>query len=55
MRNFQSTQFNSSSVINGDNKNDIIPYLDETFYKNKIQKILMDIYIGMILRILEKI
>ena len=35
MRNFQSTQFNSSSVINGDNKNDIIPYLDETFYKKQ--------------------
>ena len=35
MINFQSTQFNSSSVINGDNKNDIIPYLDETFYKKQ--------------------
>lgn len=35
MRNFQSTQFNSSSVKNEDNKNDIIPYLDETFYKKQ--------------------
>lgn len=35
MINFQSTQFNSSSVKNEDNKNDIIPYLDETFYKKQ--------------------